>query len=119
MGQINLTIQQGQQFKTYMLSYSANLERASLTEIHNGAIIPIKEFNCKRFQDCFCKLKRSLTPLGEVTQLSATGVTAHNVVLLNDMLIEKSDGILPINSPENIIEGPFWNWLQHDRYMGL
>ncbi len=119
MGQINLAIQQGEHKGWYVLSDASYMGEAWLARIDEfDSTKIIRQFRCKQFRDCFRELKIFVDTLGDVKKMSATGVAPADVALLEDILVGKSDGILPINDP-TAGNSLFWNWLQNDRYMTL
>jgi hypothetical protein len=123
MGHINLSIQQNQQTKWYILSNADFLGEAWLAEVReNDTTKIIKQFQCRKFENCFIELQRFIKKLGKVTRLSANEIKERDLQLLENILIPNEDGILPVNDTniKRISDpDPFWNWLKNDRYMTL
>jgi hypothetical protein len=119
MGHINLQIRQNMMIKGYILSSAEYLEEAWLAEVHeNGNTRIVRQFKCKEFRNCFEELKQFVNRLGEVKKLSCNGIKEQDVTQLENILLPKSDVILPVNEPAGR-GNQFWNWLQHDRYLML
>jgi len=123
MGHINLSIRQDQQTKWYILSNADFLGEAWLAEVREDDTTKIiKQFQCRKFENCFIDLQRFIKKLGKVTRLSASEMKERDVKLLENLLISPEDGILPINdhSHKRISDpDPYWNWLKNERYMTL
>lgn len=120
MGHINLSIQQDQLTKWYILSSAEYLEEAWLAEVNeNESTKIVKQFKCKKFKSCFRELRDFVAQLGEVKKISGSDIREQDMRQLEHLLFSKSDRVLPINEPEKERKVHFWNWLKNDHYMNL
>ena len=112
MGHIHLTIQKNKNTKNYILSNADYLEEAWLAEVNeNNTTRIVKQFRCKKFENCFLELKHYVKQLGNVTILSGSDIKDQELKLLERLLI-KEDGILPITTRLSKFHDPFWHWIK-------
>lgn len=118
MAHIHLSIQKNQSTKWYIISNAEYLEEAWLAEVYeNGRTQIIKQFQCNKFPDCFRELQNCINKLGKVTQISGNDVNDRDLTMLTNILMQGSDGILPVNLPRSNIffnHDFFWNWIKND-----
>jgi len=120
MGHINLSIQQNAAIKTYMLSNAEYMGEAWLAEVKDDQSTKIiRQFKCKKFEDCFSELKLFLKGIGKVKKV--TGTESHDKAeMLENLLIRRLQS--DKTGPDKAASAPhdhFWNWLKHDHYMIL
>ena len=99
MGHIILKIRKGDTEKPYIVVDADYLQEAWVAEAYdNNKTKIIKQFHCKKFNNCFGDLKRCIRGLGEVTAISADGIQNNQIEQLKAILANDSDTKM---EPEN------------------
>lgn len=120
MGHIHFSIQLNQETKWYIFSHAEYLQEAWLAEVNeNDSTKIVKQFKCKKLQNCFRELKEFVGRLGVVKKITANEIQDYDLSQLEYLLLTPTDDrVLPVNEPKHR-NRHFWNWLQNDSYITL
>jgi len=116
MGYITLTISKGEITQDYILFHAEYLNESWLAEVNQDESTTIlRQFKCKKFENCFDEAVSVILHLGEVKKISVNEVDEHYGELLQKAIrirshaIPSSDNLAVFNMA--FTKQNLWNWL--------
>ncbi|HEX9980828.1 MAG TPA: helix-loop-helix domain-containing protein [Flavobacterium sp.] len=87
MGYIKLTIERNHETLPFFFFHADYLHEAWLAKVYDdGKTKIIKQFKCRKLEDCFYELASFVVHLGEVKKMEASEIEEDKISLLRDAI---------------------------------